>query len=407
MSDEAEEISTDLNDASVAIASAVDDAAATGDALAKGARSAATRASASAAGQASASAAAPSSAPSSAPNPSAPSSAAASSSAPSSAATSSSVSTPTPRFPLWAYKVAIIFATVLWGASFFILKDAIDVLPPSLVIAIRFLSCGLLMTILFHRRLKEHFTRTDITYGLILGLLEGAGFIVQTIGLAGTTPGKNAFITAVYCVIVPFVWWIVARRRPTAFNVVAGLVCVVGIGLVSIAPGTLFGPDAGFTGLGSLMSRGDALSLASAFIYAAHIVAVAKLSPGRDIFVLTTYQFWFSGALALIVSLCTETVPADFVLTGELVFQLLYLIIGASLVALLIQNISLQYVPPAQASLLLCLESVFGVLFSVIFYGERVTPRLLAGFATIFVAVLLSEGGPLFKERRAAKRSHA
>ena len=63
-----------------------------------------------------------------------------------------------------------------------------------------------------------------------------------------------------------------------------------------------------------------------------------------------------------------------------------------------IQNVSLAHVPPAQASLFLSLESVFGVVFSVLLYGERLTFRLVVGFALIFAAIVVSETFPLRKK---------
>lgn len=72
-----------------------------------------------------------------------------------------------------------------------------------------------------------------------------------------------------------------------------------------------------------------------------------------------------------------------------------YLVVFASCVALVIQNVALAHVPPAQASLFLSLESVFGVLFSVLLYGEQIGLRLVGGFALIFIAIVVSETFPL------------
>ncbi len=64
-------------------------------------------------------------------------------------------------------------------------------------------------------------------------------------------------------------------------------------------------------------------------------------------------------------------------------------------IALLIQSVAPARVPLAQASLLLSLESAFGVLLSVILYGEEVTLQLLAGFVLIFAAIVVSETFPV------------
>ena len=75
----------------------------------------------------------------------------------------------------------------------------------------------------------------------------------------------------------------------------------------------------------------------------------------------------------------------------------------ATTVALLFQNVGQVWSDPASASVILSLESVFGVLCSVIFYGDPVTGRLLAGFALIFVAVVCSETKFQFLRRKKEK----
>lgn len=314
---------------------------------------------------------------------------------------------PRQKFPLGFYKAALFAATMIWGLSFFILKNAVDVVPPAQILCVRFLICGVVMALIFWRRMREHLNRQHILHGCALGALLFIAFWFQTVGLVDTTPGKNAFLTATYCILVPFVWWIVAKRRPTAFNMVAALACVVGIGLVSLSGDG--STSASATALTTstlapspsapLIGKGDALTLVAAVFYAVHIVYVAKVSPGKDIFVLTAYQFLAAGILALLTSAATEPSPANIVITWQLILEVSYLTFFASLAALLIQNVALQYVPPAQASLILSLESVFGMLFSIIFFGERLTLLLAAGFALIFAAIVLSESGASFKEK--------
>lgn len=285
--------------------------------------------------------------------------------------------------PSIVYKLMIVAATVIWGLSFVVMKDAVDVLPPSYLIGVRFLSCGVILAVIFFKKLREHFDRAHIANGCFLGLLIFLAFWVQTIGLTDTTPGKNAFLTATYCVLVPFIWWFVARKRPTAYNIAAAILCVAGVGLVSLQ--------------GSFSLRfGDYMTLVCAVLFAVHIVYVAKLSKGRDILVLTVWQFLFGGVCGIAVGACFEVFPpVGVLLDPSFLINMAYLVVFASCVALVFQNVALAHVPPAQGSLFLSLESVFGVLFSVVLYGEELTFKLVAGFCLIFVAILVSEMFPL------------
>lgn len=203
-------------------------------------------------------------------------------------------------------------------------------------------------------------------------------YSVQTFGLSLTTPSKNAFLTAVYCVIVPFLTWAVVKKRPDRYNIAAALLCVTGVGLVSLNEQLS-------------VNAGDLLTLVCAFFYAAHITAVEKVSPGKDITLLTVFQFAFAGLYAWIGGGLTETFPARALANPGVFLPLLYLCVMATTVALLFQNVGQVWSDPASASVILSLESVFGVLFSVLFYGDPVTGQLLVGFALIFVAVVCSE----------------
>lgn len=274
-------------------------------------------------------------------------------------------------------KPMLFLAAFIWGSSFFIMKGAVDVLPPFLLLALRFTGGAVLLALVCLRRWRG-VTWDYLWRGAIIGAFLFLAYSVQTFGLMGTTPSKNAFLTAVYCVIVPFLYWAAARRRPDRYNILAALLCVAGIGLVALK--------------GDLsITWGDALTLCCAVFYAAHIVAVAKVSPGKDIYLLTVFQFAFAALYAWLCSLATETLPGGAVFTPDLLIQLGYLTVMATTVALLFQNVGQVWSDPASASVILSLESVFGVLCSVIFYGDPVTPRLMAGFALIFVAVVCSE----------------
>ena len=131
--------------------------------------------------------------------------------------------------------------------------------------------------------------------------------------------------------------------------------------------------------------------MVSAFFYAAHIVAVAKVSPEKDITLLTIFQFLFGAIYAWALAVVFQTAPARGIFTTDLLVQLGYLTVMCTTVALLFQNVGQSRSDPSSAAIILSLESVFGVLFSVIFYHDVVTVSMLAGFVLIFVAVVCSE----------------
>lgn len=286
--------------------------------------------------------------------------------------------------PQAAYKLMIVIATVIWGVSFVVMKDAVGVMEPSWLIGIRFICTAIILSAVFWRRLRVSFGRTLLAGGALLGILLFAAYWTQTVGLKYTTPGKNAFLTAVYCVIVPFLFWGVAKRRPTLYNVCAAVLCIVGVGLVSLS---------GSADLS--LGFGDGMTLVCSVMFAGHIVATAMVSKKADIMALTVVQFAVAGVLGCAVGLITEPLPNVAAITPDFLFNMAYLIIFASCVALAFQNAAVAKVPPSQAAILLSLESVFGVGASIVFYGEQMTFALVSGFVLILGAVILSEAFPL------------
>jgi len=274
-------------------------------------------------------------------------------------------------------KPMLFSAALIWGTSFFIMKNALDNVPVFALLAIRFTAGAILLGIICIKKWKD-FTLDYLWRGAVVGGFLFLAYTVQTFGLSMTTPSKNAFLTAVYCVLVPFFTWAVVRRKPDRFNIAAALLCVLGVGMVSLNEELT-------------INLGDLLTLLCAVFYASHIVAVEKLSPGKDIYLITIFQFAFAALYSWIGTMTMEVFPVQAITDPAVFLPLAYLCVMATTVALLFQNVGQIWSDPASASVILSLESVFGVLFSVVCYGDQVSGKMLCGFALIFVAVVCSE----------------
>lgn len=270
----------------------------------------------------------------------------------------------------------ILVATVIWGSTFFILKDTLDSVDLQFLLAFRFTLAAALLALVFWKRWRG-MDRSCWWRGVVMGLFLYTAYTVQNYGLIRTTPGKNAFFTAIYCVLVPFLYWMVDRRRPDRFNVLAAVLCIAGIGFVSW--------DGGFS-----LGLGDGLTLISGLLYACHITATSKFTQGRDVFLLTVIQFITVSVCCWIGTAITGGFPSEG-LSGRAWLVLLYLGIAATTLGLLFQNVGQKYTDPSSAAVLLSLEAPFGVAFSVIFTEERPSAFMYVGFVLIFVAILCSE----------------
>ena len=286
------------------------------------------------------------------------------------------------------YKLMLVAAAAIWGGSFVVLKGAIEIVPPSWLLGIRFVLAGVIMLAVFRKRVSRALDAGHVRAGIALGVTGALGYLVQNMGLTDTTPGHNAFLTATYCVMVPFMHWMVKRVRPSISNVAAAFVALAGVGALSLGGGGLFE-----------LRWGDWMTLFGAFWYAVQIEVMVAVAAGRDVLAMTVVEFFVMGVACMAYGVVAEPFPPAGVFSRpDFLAQMAYLVVLASCVCTMFQNLGQAHVPPAQASLLLSLESVFGVLFSVVLYGEPLTPALMAGFGLVFAAVLLSELGPSKKQ---------
>ncbi len=273
-------------------------------------------------------------------------------------------------------KIALFFTAVLWGSTFTIGKIASEVFSASFIIALRFLIASAALLIAAYPQRKQ-LDKKYLIDGFWMGLSIFCSYFLQVTGLTlDTSPGKSAFLSTTYSVMVPFIYWLVTRERPKAHHILCVFLCLFGVGVLSLSGG--WG-----------MSDGDILTVISGVPYAVNIVISAIVSRKRNVLLLTTIELWVVTIFAWIFVFAGNTFPSEFPM--EAVGGIVYMGLLATALCLFLQSYGLKYAEPAIGGMLLSLESVFGVVFSVIIYHETVTLRMLAGFAVIFIAILLSQ----------------
>lgn len=273
--------------------------------------------------------------------------------------------------------VMLFLAALIWGSSFIVMKNAVDFLTPAVLLTIRFTLASIFLCVLFFKYIKT-FPHDKIKGALLTGGCLFVAYYVQTWGLRYTTPGKNAFLTGIYCAIVPFLVWLIYKKRPDVYNFIAAILCIIGIGLVSLN--------------GDLsVNIGDILTLCGGFLYAVHILMVKHFSKDVNEGAFTAVQFIGGAILACFVSLIVEDIHIITQIQPSIFFQIFYLAFFATAITMVCQTIGQKHTSECNASLILSLESVFGVLFSVLFYGEVLSLPIVLGFIIIFIAIIISE----------------
>lgn len=280
------------------------------------------------------------------------------------------------------WKFALLVCALIWGGSFVVIKDAINYIPTAWLMTLRFTLSVIVVGIIFRKRLKENLDIRHLTFGALLGILNGFGFLFQNGALVYTTAGKTAFIASIYCAMIPFVNWLIAKKKPHISSIIAACMCVAGIGLISL------GTDFSFS-----FGIGEQMALISAIIFAFVFILTAELSHKLDIITLTIIQLGVSTLPCLGWALCFETMPNFSQIPSTAWMALAYIIFIATALTGVLQNRSQKSVSPIQASLIISLDTIFAAIFGVIFLSEVITPTIFLGFIVIFVAIFISELG--------------
>ncbi len=218
---------------------------------------------------------------------------------------------------------------------------------------------------------------SEVVGGAVCGVILALATFFQQSGInGGTDAGKASFITALYVVLVPVYALFLKRRAP--INVwISIVIAVIGFYFLCITESLSMVPS-------------DLFVLVCALFFPFHILAIDYFSPKCDGIRMSMVQFFFCMLTNLILALIFErgTSPA---LVIDSILPVLYLGICSSGIAYTFQIIGQKGVEPAAASILMSLESVFGVLGSAILLGEKMSKREYLGCAIVFIAVILSQ----------------
>ncbi len=258
----------------------------------------------------------------------------------------------------------LIIITLIWGTTFPLLKNVVNSLSPSVLIAFRF-TVATVAFIPFIHRLNLH----QVCKGVILGVLLFITFATQAIGIETIPANRAAFITSLNTIIVP----LLGLRLSRMVLLAAGL-AVVGIGLMSWETGAFR--------IGDLWMFGCAIS------YATYILILEQTASKSSPLSLTAIQ------LLIVAILSTIWATPEFIEEIEIIKKnfgaLMYLGLMASAISTWLQVIAQRRVSAHETALIFTLEPVFATVFSFLLLGEKLGTRGIAGSTLIIVAIIIN-----------------
>lgn len=272
----------------------------------------------------------------------------------------------------------MLAVTVVWGTTFPGMKGLTAELSALQIIVVRFCIASLVLSPLW-RGLQ----RTEVRWGMALGLVLFAAFLLQVEGLVLTTSNRSAFVTGLNVILVPIIGGLLGQRIGWRIALASGLAW---LGLLA-----LFWE-------GESWNRGDTLTLASALFYAIYILMLEALADRYPAQALRPER------LAAVQSATLFTVGTLWLMLSEPVAlavladkaqrhgaELIYLGLVASALMIWLQAWGQRRVRAVEAAILYGLEPVFAAIAAWLWLAEVLTTRALLGAALIVAGMIISQ----------------
>ena len=265
---------------------------------------------------------------------------------------------------------ALVTVTFIWGTTFVVVKDTLDVMPASLLLAIRFS----IAFILFAPWVKPEWRTLKPAF--ILGMLLFIGYGSQTIGLVSTSASKAAFITGFSVILTPLLSTLFWHKNITSKVYLAAIIALIGLGLLSLTST-------------SGLNIGDLWVMVTAFAYALFIIYLGEVVHKHKIMILNAMSLYPLLALTWLWALPHVGLLGTLSLKSYL--ALFYLASFATVLTSVLQTWAQRQIPAYLAALIFLLEPIFAALFAYIFLGEVLGILAWCGGLLILLAIVISE----------------
>lgn len=269
----------------------------------------------------------------------------------------------------------LLSVAIIWGFGFIAVKIGLNSgMSPFYLLFLRFAVASLCLLPFQIKKLKKISLQTW-KRGSLLGFFLFLGFGLQTVGLDYTTTSKNAFLTAVNVIIVPFLAAALTKKRVDGHSIVASLMCLVGIGFLSLNDSLS-------------INIGDILTLICAVVFAAHIVTTSLIAKHEAADTLVFIQMLVAAVLSFIATLIFREKLTLNLHSG---LAIIYLGVFSTMLAFFLQTVGQKYAHATKAAILLSTESLFGALLAVLIFKDAFLPQMIIGCILIFGAIIISE----------------
>jgi drug/metabolite transporter (DMT)-like permease len=272
----------------------------------------------------------------------------------------------------WAI-IALFGVTFSWGAAFVLMKDAINEQPVFDFLATRFTIATVVM-IAIRPQVLQIINKKLLLRGSILGAMLGLAYITQTIGLDLTTAAITGFLTGLYVVFTPLLFWFIYRKKIEGKVLIATVTAFIALLFIS------------FNGFS--LDAAQAWLIACALLFAGHIVGLSLWSTAKDIYPLTVIQLAAGSVVCWLGAVADGyQPPPNASVWGVVIFTAVF----ATAAAFLVQTWAQSIMDPSRVAIILTTEVIFAAAIAVAVGQETLALRTVIGGALMVVAMLIVE----------------
>lgn len=269
----------------------------------------------------------------------------------------------------------LILVTIVWGSTFFIIKDTVSTINEYLIVFIRSALAFIAMLLfLLVKNKKLLFNKKAFAFGSVLGILLALSYASQTIGLKFTSTGHSAFITSSAVILVPFFLFLFYKTKLVKIDIISVSIVLIGLFLLTYDFDTS-------------VNIGDLITIITAVTYAIHVILAGRYVNKTETLSLVTYQFFAASIVSLIAWLLTN--PSDLNISLKDSVSIIYLGLIGTLFCYFITVWVQKYVSSLKVVIIFSLEPVFAVIFSYFLINEILNIKEILGASLILIGVII------------------
>lgn len=275
------------------------------------------------------------------------------------------------KIKLTKAEIILIFATLIWGLTFPVIKGALKGIPPFAFLTLRFLLASFVIIFFVNLKIKKE----NIKWGIIIGIFLFTGLSLQTIGLIYTTASRSGFITSFLVFLIPIFDYLIFKKKPTKYAILGVITTTIGLYLLSSPKGGGF-------------NFGDFLTFLSAILFALQVVFIEYSTSRYDENTIVSFEIFSSLLFSLLVSGSFE--KWQFKLSPEIILAVIITGVFATSLAFIMQGKYQKETTSTKAGIIYSLEPVFALIFSFLILGETMPERGLIGGFLVFLGLIIS-----------------